>query len=98
MHRAADIVDCAINLEHIGIIEKGLLAELAKKITRGLTFSHDGHEELSRLFAVTIDNLRMAQAVFATRDKAMARSLVEAKEDVRRFGAAIGRTASATAA
>lgn len=84
--RATDIVDYAINLEHIGdIIEKGLLAELAKKITRGLTFSRDGHEELSRLFAVTIDNLRMAQAVFATRDNAMARRLVEAKEDVRRL-------------
>lgn len=86
MHRATDIVDCAINLEHIGdIIEKGLLAELAKKITRGLTFSRDGHEELSRLFAITIDNLRMAQAVFATRDNTMARRLVEAKEDVRRL-------------
>ena len=84
--RAMDIVDYAINLEHIGdIIEKGLLAELAKKIARGLTFSSDGHEELSRLFAVTIDNLRMAQAVFATRDNAMARRLVEAKEDVRRL-------------
>ncbi|WP_043619341.1 Na/Pi cotransporter family protein [Ensifer sp. ZNC0028] len=84
--RAMDIVDYAINLEHIGdIIEKGLLAELAKKIARGLTFSSDGHDELSRLFAVTIDNLRMAQAVFATRDNAMARRLVEAKEDVRRL-------------
>lgn len=84
--RAMDIVDYVINLEHIGdIIEKGLLAELAKKIARGLTFSSDGHEELSRLFAVTIDNLRMAQAVFATRDNAMARRLVEAKEDVRRL-------------
>lgn len=86
MHRATDIADCAINLEHIGdIIEKGLLAELAKKITRGLTFSRDGHEELPRLFAITIDNLRMAQAVFATRDNTMARRLVEAKEDVRRL-------------
>ncbi|MBD9649941.1 Na/Pi cotransporter family protein [Ensifer sp. ENS09] len=84
--RAMDIVDYAINLEHIGdIIEKGLLAELAKKIARGLAFSSDGHQELSRLFAVTINNLRMAQAVFATRDNAMARRLVEAKEDVRRL-------------
>ncbi|MBD9595006.1 MULTISPECIES: Na/Pi cotransporter family protein [unclassified Ensifer] len=83
---AMDIVDYAINLEHIGdIIEKGLLAELAKKIARGLAFSSDGQEELSRLFAITIDNLRMAQAVFATRDNAMARRLVEAKEDVRRL-------------
>ncbi|WDZ79270.1 Na/Pi cotransporter family protein (plasmid) [Ensifer adhaerens] len=84
--RAKDIIDYAINLEHIGdIIDKGLLGELAKKVARGLTFSHDGHEELSRLFAITIENLRMAQTVFATRDNQMARRLVEAKEDVRRL-------------
>lgn len=84
--RAMDVVDYAINLEHIGdIIEKGLLAELAKKISRGLAFSRDGHEELTRLFAITLDNLRMAQTVFATRDAALARRLVEVKEDVRRL-------------
>ncbi len=84
--RAMDVVDYAINLEHIGdIIEKGLLAELAKKIALGLTFSRDGHEELTRLFAITLDNLRMAQTVFATRDAALARRLVEVKEDVRRL-------------
>ncbi len=84
--RAMDIIEYAINLEHIGdIIEKGLRAELAKKITFGLTFSQDGHEELTRLFAITLDNLRMAQAVFATRDPALARRLVEVKEDVRRL-------------
>lgn len=84
--RAMDVVDYAINLEHIGdIIEKGLLAELTKKISRGLAFSRDGHEELTRLFAITLDNLRMGQTVFATRDAALARRLVEVKEDVRRL-------------
>jgi phosphate:Na+ symporter len=84
--RAMDIIEYAINLEHIGdIIEKGLRAELMKKITFGLTFSQDGHEELTRLFAITLDNLRMAQTVFATRDPALARRLVEVKEDVRRL-------------
>ncbi|NVD42054.1 Na/Pi cotransporter family protein [Ensifer sp. HO-A22] len=84
--RAMDVVDYAINLEHIGdIIERGLLAELAKKISRGLRFSRDGHEELTRLFAITLNNLRMAQTVFATRDAALARRLVEVKEDVRRL-------------
>lgn len=84
--RAMDVVDYAINLEHIGdIIEKGLLAELAKKISLGLAFSRDGHEELTRLFVITLDNLRLAQTVFATRDAALARRLVEVKEDVRRL-------------
>ncbi|MFC0807747.1 Na/Pi cotransporter family protein [Ensifer sp. P24N7] len=84
--RARHIVDYAINLEHIGdIIEKGLHPEIAKKISLGLRFSEDGQGELARLFAITLDNLRMAQAVFATGDAELARRLVEVKEEVRRL-------------
>ncbi|MDW9436507.1 Na/Pi cotransporter family protein [Sinorhizobium meliloti] len=84
--RARHIVDYAINLEHIGdIIEKGLHPEIAKKISRGLRFSEDGQGELVRLFAITLDNMRMAQAVFATGDAELARRLVEVKEEVRRL-------------
>ncbi|WP_349506928.1 Na/Pi cotransporter family protein, partial [Agrobacterium pusense] len=84
--RAMDIVEYAINLEHIGdIIEKGIRPEIAKKIDLGLRFSDDGKSELERLFAVTLDNIRMAQSVFATRNADLARRLVEVKEDVRRL-------------
>ncbi|ATA96295.1 Na/Pi cotransporter family protein [Sinorhizobium meliloti] len=84
--RARHIVDYAINLEHIGdILEKGLHPEIAKKISRGLRFSEDGQGELVRLFAITLDNMRMAQAVFATGDAELARRLVEVKEEVRRL-------------
>ncbi|RVH10067.1 Na/Pi cotransporter family protein [Sinorhizobium meliloti] len=84
--RARHIVDYAINLEHIGdIIEKGLHPEIAKKISRGLRFSEDGQGELVGLFAITLDNMRMAQAVFATGDAELARRLVEVKEEVRRL-------------
>ncbi|MDW9699911.1 Na/Pi cotransporter family protein [Sinorhizobium meliloti] len=84
--RARHIVDYAINLEHIGdIIEKGLHPEIAKKISLGLRFSEDGQGELVRLFAITLDNMRMAQAVFATGDAELARRLVEVKEQVRRL-------------
>lgn len=84
--RARHIVDYAINLEHIGdIIEKGLHPEIAKKISRGLRFSEDGQGELVRLFAITLDNMRLAQAVFATGDAELARRLVEVKEEVRRL-------------
>ncbi|MFK3779627.1 Na/Pi cotransporter family protein [Agrobacterium sp. NPDC089420] len=84
--RAMDIVEYAINLEHIGdIIEKGIRPEIAKKIDLGLTFSADGKSELERLFAVTLDNIRMAQSVFSTRNAGLARRLVEVKEDVRRL-------------
>ncbi|MDE3815007.1 Na/Pi cotransporter family protein [Sinorhizobium meliloti] len=84
--RARHIVDYAINLEHIGdIIEKGLHPEIAKEISLGLRFSEDGQGELVRLFAITLDNMRMAQAVFATGDAELARRLVEVKEEVRRL-------------
>ncbi|RVG95150.1 Na/Pi cotransporter family protein [Sinorhizobium meliloti] len=84
--RARHIVDYAINLEHIGdIIEKGLHPEIPKKISLGLRFSEDGQGELVRLFAITLDNMRMAQAVFATGDAELARRLVEVKEEVRRL-------------
>ncbi|MGO7367058.1 Na/Pi cotransporter family protein [Rhizobium leguminosarum] len=84
--RSMGIVEYAINLEHIGdIIEKGILPEIAKKIERGLQFSPDGKEEISGLFAVTFESLRMAQTVFATQNATLARRLVEIKEDVRRL-------------
>ena len=47
--RSIQIIDYAINLEHIGdIVEKGLMPQVAKKITNGLSFSKEGYEELAR--------------------------------------------------
>ncbi|NSZ48775.1 Na/Pi cotransporter family protein [Agrobacterium vitis] len=84
--RSLVIVDYAINLEHIGdIIEKGLLPQVAKKATLGLKFSEDGYEELKRLIHLTIDNLRIAQTIFVTRDFNLAKQLMEVKVKVRRM-------------
>lgn len=84
--RSIVIIDYAINLEHIGdIIEKGLAEQVAKKIGKGLTFSDDGYRELESLFKLTIDNLRIAQTIFVTRDFNLARQLMEVKVDVRRL-------------
>ncbi|AVA22318.1 MULTISPECIES: Na/Pi cotransporter family protein [unclassified Rhizobium] len=84
--RSIVIIDYAINLEHIGdIIEKGLAEQVAKKIGKGLTFSGDGYQELQSLLNLTIDNLRIAQTIFVTRDFNLARQLMEVKVDVRRL-------------
>ncbi len=84
--RSIAIIEYAINLEHIGdIIEKGLVEQVTKKITKGLTFSEDGFRELQMLFALTIDNLRIGQTIFVTGDAALARQLMEVKVDVRRL-------------
>ena len=84
--RSIVIIDYAINLEHMGdIIEKGLLEQVAKKISLGLKFSEDGHQELRKLFDLTIDNLRVAQTIFVTRDFNLARQMMEVKVEVRRM-------------
>ncbi|WP_160008209.1 Na/Pi cotransporter family protein [Rhizobium sp. 18055] len=84
--RSIVIIDYAINLEHIGdIIEKGLLPQVAKKVSLGLKFSEDGYGELSKLFHLTLDNLRIAQTIFVTRDFNLARQLMEVKVEVRRM-------------
>jgi phosphate:Na+ symporter len=84
--RSIVIIDYAINLEHIGdIIEKGIAEQVSKKITNGLKFSEEGYQELKTLFTLTIDNLRIAQTIFVTRNADLARQLMEVKVDVRRM-------------
>ncbi|MDR7144307.1 Na/Pi cotransporter family protein [Rhizobium sp. BE258] len=84
--RSIVIIDYAINLEHIGdIIEKGLLPQVTKKASLGLKFSEDGYEELKKLFHLTIDNLRIAQTIFVTRDFKLAKQMMEVKVEVRRM-------------
>ncbi len=84
--RSIVIIDYAINLEHIGdIIEKGLMPQVTKKVSLGLKFSEEGYEELRKLFHLTIDNLRIAQTIFVTRDFNLAKQLMEVKVEVRRM-------------
>ncbi|ATQ58216.1 Na/Pi cotransporter family protein [Paracoccus yeei] len=84
--RAINILDYVINLEHVGdIIEKGLAPAVRKKIGLGLRFSNEGYHELDRMFLMTQENLRMAQTVFMTSDRDMARKLVELKVGIRNF-------------
>jgi len=82
--RSIVIIDYAINLEHMGdIIEKGLCEEIVKKVDNGLKFSEEGYQELKSLFNLTIDNLRVAQSIFVSRNADLARQLIEVKVSVR---------------
>ncbi|MGV3548599.1 Na/Pi cotransporter family protein [Rhizobium sp.] len=84
--RSIAIIEYAINLEHTGdIIEKGLVEQITKKVSKGLTFSDDGFKELKSLFDMTIDNLRIGQTIFVTGDAGLARQLMEVKVNVRRL-------------
>ncbi|KQS69294.1 sodium:phosphate symporter [Rhizobium sp. Leaf371] len=82
--RSIMIIDYAINLEHIGdLIEKGLMAQVGRKIVEGMRLSDAGNNELLQLFEMTIENLRLAQTVFVTRDPGLARRMMEIKVEVR---------------
>ncbi|WP_127900448.1 Na/Pi cotransporter family protein [Solirhodobacter olei] len=82
--RAIVILDYVINLEHAGdIIDKGLVPEVEKKIGLALRFSEEGYRELNALFLSTLDNIRIAQTIFMSRDRKLARQLVEAKVQIR---------------
>jgi phosphate:Na+ symporter len=82
--RSIVIIDYAINLEHMGdIIEKGLCEQITKKVSNGLKFSEEGYQELKSLFNLTIDNLRVAQTIFVTRNADLAKQLIEVKVNVR---------------
>ncbi|KKC41461.1 sodium:phosphate symporter [Devosia epidermidihirudinis] len=82
--QANAILDYAINLEHVGdIIERSLSRMTLKKIEKQLLFSEEGMQELEELYLDSIDNLQLAQGVFLSRDKRMARRLMESKVSIR---------------
>ncbi len=82
--RSIIILDYVINLEHAGdIIEKGLVAEVDKKIALGLRLSDEGYRELNSFFLLTLENIRIAQTIFMSRDRALARQMMEAKVQIR---------------
>lgn len=82
--RSITILDYVINLEHVGdIIDKGLAPAVRMKVGLRLRFSDPGYAELDGLFVATQENLRLAQTVFMTRDRDMARRLMEIKVEIR---------------
>ena len=87
--RASEIVSYAINLEHIGdIIDRGLCEQATKKAQRQLRFSPEGLAEIQAMYAKTIENLRLSQSVFFTRDHELARALMASKVEIRQLEAA----------
>ncbi|WP_374829261.1 PhoU domain-containing protein, partial [Paenochrobactrum pullorum] len=82
--RAQEILSYVINLEHTGdIIDAGLAETALKKNRNRLHFSSEGLAELTGFYEKTLENLTLAQAIFLSRDEALARQLVIAKTAVR---------------
>ena len=78
------MLDYAVNLEHVGeIVERSLSRLTISKIENHVQYSYEGLSEIEELFRDTIDNLKLAQRVFPTRDADMARRLMETKPAIR---------------
>jgi phosphate:Na+ symporter len=79
--RARFLLAFALNMEHAGdVVDKNLLALLAKKIKRGIDFSAEGKAELVTLVDRLRANNRTAAALFMTADLSVARLLAAEKE------------------
>jgi phosphate:Na+ symporter len=79
-----ELVLLTTNLEHMGdIIDKGLMRLAAKKQKQGLRFSEAGWADIRAFHELIAEQMRRALAVFVSRDPAMARDLVAAKDRLR---------------
>jgi phosphate:Na+ symporter len=86
--RSAQIMNYAINLEHVGdIVESGLFDVADKIAKRQVRFSPEGLAEIETLYEKTIANMQVSQTVFMTGDPQLARQLVADKVDIRRLEA-----------
>ena len=79
-----ELVLLTTNLEHMGdIIDKGLVRLALKKQKRGLRFSEAGWADIRDFHGLIAEQMRRGLAVFVSRDPAMARDLVAAKDRLR---------------
>ncbi|MBV2235109.1 MAG: Na/Pi cotransporter family protein [Sterolibacterium sp.] len=88
--RAMEILNLAINLEHIGdIIDMNLMELAGKKIRGQLEFSDEGARDLEGFHRIVRDNLRLAMTVFLSGDVKAARQLLEEKSRIRELEFAV---------
>ena len=81
-----ELVDFAINLEHIGdIIAKSLLPLATRKEAANRRFSDEGWREIRALHARVLANTQLALNVLISSDTASARQLMMEKETMRRL-------------
>ncbi len=76
--------DFATDLEHVGDIIDASLMTLAKRMHKSqLKFSTEGKRELEDLHGQLLEIFRLSQAVFISKDPALAKELIEAKRAYR---------------
>lgn len=82
--RYQELLGACVKLEQVGdIIVRNMLAQVKKKLERGVKFSDDGLDELHEMHAAVLANARLAFNVLVSRDRETARQLVQEKERLR---------------
>lgn len=82
--RYDEVLSFTTNLEHIGdIVDKNLMELATKRIKNRYSFSPEGLDEITKFHRKVVDNFQLALNVFATRDVALARKLLNEKTSIR---------------
>ncbi|MBV8092208.1 MAG: Na/Pi cotransporter family protein [Acetobacteraceae bacterium] len=87
-HRLIEVLTFATNMKHAGdIVDRNLLALVAKKLKRGLVFDKEEQAELLGAIDRLIANVRVAASLLMTADDRAARLLANEKETFRQLEA-----------
>ena len=82
--RYVQIFTFATNLEHAGdVIDKNLMPLALKKIKRQISFSDAGMKEIEGIHKMVMESLQLAQAVFVSGDKEMAKVIIADKQTMK---------------
>jgi phosphate:Na+ symporter len=81
--RDVAVLETSRNLENIGdIVDRNLMPLATKRISKGITFSHEGLEEISLFHKRVIENFDAAISAFATSDHDLADRVLRNKEEL----------------
>jgi phosphate:Na+ symporter len=81
--RVMTVLEIARNLESIGdIIDRNIMPLAMKRISKGLTFSQEGMDEIVSFHKKVLENFDTAIAAFASNDRDLADRVLRNKEEV----------------
>jgi phosphate:Na+ symporter len=81
--RAMTVLESARNLESMGdILDRNIMPLAVKRITKGITFSQEGMNEIIAFHKKVLDNFDTALSAFAGNDRDLADSVLRNKEDL----------------
>jgi len=81
--RAFALLEASRDLENIGdIIDRNIMPLAIKRISKGLSFSQEGMDEIITFHKKVVDNFDVAVSAFSTQDRDLARRVLRNKEEI----------------